>query len=84
MAKKPFIPFQNESDCIQLNELNIENRIDRVSIFGSIDLTLDKEGLKLAQELKKIIDSTVAEMQKTDLPDKIAIAPVEMVDNPFA
>jgi hypothetical protein len=31
---------KNESDCIQIGkELTIENRIDRVSIFGSIDFT---------------------------------------------
>jgi len=84
MSKKSFAPFQNESDCIQINELNIENRIDRVSIFGSIDITLDKEGLAVALELKSIIDSTLAVMEKTDLPDKTAVAPVEIVANPFA
>lgn len=82
--KKDFKPFQNESDCIQIGELNIENRLDRVSIFGSIDITLDKEGLSVAKELKAIIDSTLAAMEKADLPDKIAITPVETVDNPFA
>jgi hypothetical protein len=85
MAKKSdFSPFKNESDCLQIGELTIENRVDRISIFGSIDLTLDKEGLAVALELKSIIDSALAEMEKTDLPAKVAIAPVEMVDNPFA
>lgn len=82
--KKDFSPFKNESDCIQIGELTIENRIDRVSIFGSIEITLDKEGLEAAKELKAIIDSTLAEMEKVDLPDKIAIATVEIVNNPFA
>lgn len=85
MAKsKEFKPFKNESDCLQLGDLTIENRIDRVSIFGSIDITLDKEGLAVAKELKAIIDSTIAEMERTDLPDKIAIRSAETVDNPFA
>lgn len=83
MKKKVFSPFQNESDCMQIGELNIENRIDRVSIFGSIDITLDKAGLDVLMELKTIIDSTLAEMAKIDLPDKIDIAPVEIVENPF-
>jgi len=81
--KKDFSPFKNESDCIQIGELNIENRVDRISIFGSVDITLDKEGQEVAKELKAIIDSTLAEMEKVDLPDKIAVAPVEVVDNPF-
>lgn len=81
--KKDFSPFKNESDCIQIGELIIENRVDRVSIYGSIDITLDNEGLMIAKELKAIIDSTLAEMEKVDLPDKIAVAPVEIVNNPF-
>jgi hypothetical protein len=84
VAKKEFRPFKNESDCLQIGELNIENRVDRVSIFGCIDITLDKAGLEVAKELKVIIDSTLEEMGKSDLPDKVAIAPVEIVDNPFA
>ena len=84
MAKKNFAPFKNEEDCIQLGELNIENRIDRISIFGSIDITLDKAGLAIAKELKVIIDLVLTEMEKADLPDKIAIIPAEIVDNPFA
>lgn len=80
---KNFKPFKNEADCLQIGELTIENRVDRVSIFGSIDITLDKEGLTVAKELKAIIDSTLAAMEKVDLPAKIAIAPVEIVDNPF-
>lgn len=80
---KEFMPFKNESDCIQIDELTIENRVDRVSIFGSIDLTLDKEGFKKARELKAILDITLAEIENTDLPDKIAIAKPKIVDNPF-
>jgi hypothetical protein len=81
---KEFNPFKNESDCIQIGELTIENRVDRVSIFGSIDITLDKAGLAVANELKSIIDSTLANMEKIELPDKITIAPAESVNNPFA
>ena len=80
---KNFSPFKNEADCLQIGELTIENRVDRVSIFGSIDITLDKEGLAVAKELKATIDSTLAEMEKADLPAKISILTAEMMDNPF-
>jgi len=70
-------------DCIQISELTIENRVDRVSIFGNIDITLDKEGLKAARELKTILDITLTEIEKTDLPDKIAVIKPEIVENPF-
>ncbi|MEI6208395.1 MAG: hypothetical protein WCP20_16580 [Desulfuromonadales bacterium] len=63
--------------------MTIENRVDRVSIFGNIDITLDKEGLKAARELKTILDITLTEIEKTDLPDKIAVIKPEIVENPF-
>lgn len=84
MKKIDFSPYKNEVDCITIGEdLNIENRVDRVSIFGSIDLTLDKEGLKVAKELKAIIDLTIAALEKENLPDQIAIAERDTVKNPF-
>jgi hypothetical protein len=85
MSKKTkFAPFKNESDCIQFGDLTVENRMDRVSIYGSIDLTKDKAGLAAAQELKRIIDAALAELEKADLPDRITLAAPETVDNPFA
>jgi DNA-binding PucR family transcriptional regulator len=85
MSKKTkFVPYQNESDCIQIGELTVENRLDCISIYGSIDLTRDKNGLAATRELKKIIDATLSELEKSDLPDKITLAESETVDNPFA
>lgn len=83
MAKPLIKPFQNESDCIQIGELTIENRVDRISIYGSIDLTLDKEGLKMARVLKTVLDLTLAEMEKTELPERIEIGKPETIKNPF-
>jgi hypothetical protein len=54
-----------------------------VSIFGSIDLTLDKEGLKAARELKAILDQIFAEIEKSNLPEHITLAKAETVPNPF-
>ena len=80
-----FKPFKNEEDCLQIgSDLNIENRIDRVSIFGSLDITLDKEGLNTAKELKALLDATLAELEKSELPERIALVAPETVKNPFA
>ncbi|MDD2540642.1 MAG: hypothetical protein PHH28_06310 [Desulfuromonadaceae bacterium] len=85
MKKGEFRPFMNEEDCVTIGEeLTIENRIDRISIFGSIDLTCDKRGLNAAKELKAILDLTLATMEKTELPDQIATDKPEIVKNPFA
>ena len=86
MAKKSdFSPFKNESDSIQIgDDLTIENRTDRISIYGSIDITLDKKGLADARKLKNVIDATIQEMTAIELPEKISIKPTESVENPFA
>jgi hypothetical protein len=74
---------KGKADSLTLGELTIENRLDRVSISGTIELTKDKEGLQYAYELKRIIDATIGELKYKDLPERIEIAPVEMVENPF-
>jgi hypothetical protein len=84
MTKKIINPFNDESESLQIGGLTIENRVDRISIYGSIDLTLDKVGLVNARQLKEVLDLTLAELEKAELPDKISLAPADTVDNPFA
>ncbi|MDA8412498.1 MAG: hypothetical protein M0023_01785 [Desulfobacteraceae bacterium] len=84
MAEPGFKPFKNESDTLQIGDLTIENRLDRVSIFGSLDITLDQEGVQVAKELKALLDLTVSEMEKNKLSGKIAVAKSETVINPFS
>ena len=79
--------FKNEAETQILRDLNIENRLDRVSIFGSLDITHDAQGLALALELKAIVDGAIAVLQAEQadgkLPDQITVAAAEEVDNPF-
>ena len=84
MAKKSINPFKNESECLQIRDLTVENRTDRVSIFGSIDITRDKEGLAIARQLKHILDLTLTELEGENLPDRITLEPSESVKNPFS
>lgn len=84
MTKAALQPFRNESDTLQIGDLTIENRLDRVSIYGSLDITLDRRGLTAARELKALLERAIASMEQTDLPDRISIAEPETVKNPFA
>jgi hypothetical protein len=76
-------PFRNESECLRLGGLTIENRLDRISIFGSLDITKDKEGLAAAKTLKAILDLTLDELESAELPDKITLDEADIVKNPF-
>lgn len=77
-------PFGNEADSIPIGELTVENGPDRIAIYGSLQITRDKAGLQLAQDLKELINATVTTLQaEQDLPDHVQITPAERVVNPF-
>ncbi|MDD2356460.1 MAG: hypothetical protein PHX13_00945 [Thiovulaceae bacterium] len=83
-TNKPFQAYQNESDALTIGaDLTVENRLDRISIYGSIDLTKDKEGLQYAYELKRIIDSAIDELKGSNLPEHVEVKKVDIVENPF-
>ena len=83
--EKTISPFANESESLGIGDLTIENRTDRISIYGSVDLTRDKTGLEHARMLKAVLDGVVQVLEsEKELPDRIA--PPDMPDevpNPF-
>jgi len=69
---KTITPFANEADSVGIGDLTIENRADRVSIYGSLDLTRDKQGLEYARALKGLLDKVVRVLEADkNLPDKL-------------
>ena len=81
-------PYANESDVLQIDGLTIENRTDRISLYGEIDITRDRHGLKAARELKTFIDAAIKTLETDDakgkLPDAITLEKTVTVDNPLA
>ena len=79
-----FTPFDNESDVLRIGDLEIENRVDRVSMNGDLVLTRDKAGLALARELQSLIGHVVKALEaEKQLPETVELTPVVMVKNPF-
>jgi len=70
---------------MQIGELQVENGTDRVALYGSIDLTRDKQGLEHARKLRDLLAAVVKSLEtETDLPDQIPPPkPTDTVDNPF-
>lgn len=84
MPTQSFMAYENETDAFQIDTLTVENRLDRISIFGSLDLTKDRHGLESALKLKRIIDASIDALKRDkNLPDQITTVPSESVDNPF-
>jgi len=76
-------PFENESQIITMESFQIENRFDRVSLSGDLDITKDKAGLEKAIALTALHGSVVQTLQKLNLPDHIQVAPTTAIKNPF-
>jgi hypothetical protein len=79
-------PFQNESETVSFGSFTIENRTDRVTAYGNVDLTRDKAGLELARRLRAVLDLVVQALEnEPNLPDRVAPPEtLDSVDNPFA
>ncbi|CAN5330913.1 hypothetical protein BH10PSE16_BH10PSE16_28650 [soil metagenome] len=80
-----FKPYANEADVLRIGELEIENRLDRVTLTGDMVLTRDKVGLALARELQALAAGIVKALEADKaLPDVVEIKATATVKNPFA
>ena len=80
-----FKPFDNEADVLTIGGLSVENRVDRVTLQGDVELTRDRKGLALARELKAALDATVMALEADKaLPDAVQVVKPRSVKNPFA
>ena len=81
--KTAFVPYANEADVLQLGGLTIENRLDRITIAGDIDLTADRAGLAHAHLLHRLLGDIVAALEAQDLPAALPPPRIDRVENPF-
>ena len=82
-AKPAFVPYANEADVIEVGNLAIENRLDRITLHGDVDLTRDKAGLAQARLLHRLLGDVVGVLEAAALPDALPAPQVKTVDNPF-
>ena len=81
--KKTFVPYANEADVLQVDNLTIENRLDRITISGDVDLTADQQGLAHARRLHEVLSAVVARLEGQALPERLPPPDVKNVANPF-
>ena len=83
-SKRPgFVPYANESDVLEIGNLTLENRLDRITISGDIDLTADHRGLEAARLLHQLLGEVVAKLEAQPLPDRLPPPGIQHIDNPF-
>lgn len=81
---KQFQPYANEADVLHIGHLMVENRLDRITLSGDVDLTADQAGLAHARALHKLLGDVVAALAARPLPEQLPPPQVETVKNPFA
>jgi hypothetical protein len=81
--KKTFVPYANEADVLQIDNLMIENRLDRITISGDVDLTADQQGLAHARRLHEVITAVLEQLEGQALPERLPAPDVKNVANPF-
>ena len=74
--------FKNESEVDRIGNLQIENRLDRITLSGDLDITKDKQGelrlIGLIDRLNGIAKALQAEAVEAELPDVMSTkAPVD-------
>lgn len=85
MTKHSFKPFANESDELEVGGLAIENRLDRVTLAGDLDITADRQGLVAARLLYEVLGEVVRRLEADPaLPERLPPPVVGKVDNPFS
>ncbi|MET0983110.1 MAG: hypothetical protein ABWY02_13485 [Telluria sp.] len=81
--KKAFVPYANEADVVHIGNLMLENRLDRITISGDVDLTMDAAGLAHARRLREIVQAVVERLEAQALPERLPAPDVKTVENPF-
>ena len=87
MSKKKnaaFTPFANEADVVTIGDLMLENRVDRITISGDVDLTADVPGLARARRLQALLGEIVTALEARELPAELPPPDIKTIDNPFA
>lgn len=79
-----FKPFENGTESHSIHDLTLENDVDRVSLYGNLQIAKDKAGLASAKALQAYLNEIVAHLEKqTDLPDELEVNAENEIENPF-
>ena len=86
MPCKAFIPFGDDGQVQTIDQMTVENDPARVSVYGRLDITHDRDGLDNARALAALLNAVVARLEaESALPEHAQIAPrTHPMTNPFA
>ena len=83
ISDRCFAPFANESQVVTIGRLMVENRLDRVTLSGDVDITADQAGLAMAKDVHALLAAIVHRLEAQPLPRALPPPTVTTVANPF-
>lgn len=79
-----FKPFEKGDESSSIYDLTLENQLDRINIYGNLQITKDQQGLKTAETLQVFINDIVKALQSdANLPERIQQQNIKEIENPF-
>ena len=79
-----FKAFEQGTESHSIHDLTIENDVDRVNLYGHLQITKDQQGLKAAKALQAVLNQIVQQLElEKDLPERIQLQESDEVENPF-
>lgn len=79
-----FKPFENGTESHSIHDLTLENDLDRINVYGNLQITKDQAGLEAAKVLQNYLNQIVEHLEKqNDLPKNITPQDDHEIENPF-
>jgi hypothetical protein len=79
-----FKPFENDTESHAIHDLTLENQLDRVNIYGNLQIGKDQVGLAAAKVLQAYLNAIVTRLEaEADLPQQLDAAATQEIENPF-
>lgn len=79
-----FTAFTDDTASLTIDNLCFENQSERLSIYGSIQIYQDQQGLAYAKKLRDLLAQTVSYLEQQELPQCANRQHgVQEIDNPF-
>lgn len=79
-----FKPFENGTESHSIHDLTLENDLDRVNVYGNLQIGKDQAGLQAAKALQRYLNEIVTYLEtQKDLPAHIENQDDNEIENPF-
>ena len=79
-----FKPFVGGTESHAIHDLTLENDLDRINVYGNLQITKDQAGLAAAKALQAYLNEIVSALeQHKALPEAIETPDENEVENPF-